>query len=173
MWRFVRRSPPRRQGAGNEGIYLQQMRSNKSRTLDWVYNKVICICLLQSSLVSLFFLSKVEMKWHSQRELQIQTGRVITNTVYISGHFLTLRNMFIITAIRFYWSQTKAKHSAALPLGGNINVTSSMYNSHSSQFSTIMLRCEISLLDPEDAVQLCHFYSGEEIAIIDSSYYGE
>lgn len=27
-WHFVRRSPPRPRGAGNEAIYLQEMRSN-------------------------------------------------------------------------------------------------------------------------------------------------
>lgn len=100
--------------------------------------------------------------------------QVITNTPNkIWRHFLTPRNMFIIAVIRFYRSHMKPKHRAALPPGGNINVTSSIYNSRTSQFFTSMLSYEISLFGLEDSVQLWHFYSGEVTAITDSSYYGE
>lgn len=42
---------------------------------------------------------------------------------YSEGPFITRRSVFIITAIRFYWSRMKPKAVVAVPPGGNVSVT--------------------------------------------------
>lgn len=94
--------------------------------------------------------------------------------VYVSGLFLTLRNMFIIAAM--VSDETKAR--CCVPTGGRYHQMSlPLYIIHirSSRFitSTPKLWNKPFKTLKMPRVQLWHFYSGEVIAIIDSSYYGE
>lgn len=56
--------------------------------------------------------------------LWIQTGLSTANTTAtVKDLFITRRSVFIITAIRFYWSRMKPKAVVAVPPGGNVSVT--------------------------------------------------